>query len=165
MARKRRVSFWDCAEKPGLTNDYSVCATWDETETGYYLVDLWVKKVAFPELESAARALSAQLAPNCIVIEDKSAGTQLIQNLKAKTNLPIIPYHPGQRDKQVRAAGAQPSVEAGNCYLPIGRPWVELFISRHEKFPNDEHDDEVDTTSMMIEYFRSSGVGPRIRFL
>jgi predicted phage terminase large subunit-like protein len=165
MSRTRRVQFWDCAEKPGLSTDFTVCATWDQTPTGYYLVDLWVRRVTFPELETACKNLYAQHMPDSIVIEDKSAGTQLLQNLRAKTDLPVIAYNPGRKDKIVRASGAQPTVEAGNCYLPESRPWVELFISRHEKFPNDEHDDEVDTTSMMVEHFRQSQIGPRIRSL
>lgn len=163
MQRTRRVMFMDCAEKPGITNDFTVAAVWDETQDGFYGVDVVSKRVAFPELEALTKNLFAQYKPDAIVIEDKSAGTQLIQNLRAKTTLPIIAFHPGQRSKEVRAAGAQPTVEAGNCHLPISRPWVEIFISRHEKFPNDDHDDEVDTTSMMVEFFRTSGTGPRIR--
>lgn len=164
MNRIRRVQFWDCAEQPGLTNDFSVCATWDETPTGYYLVDLWVQRVAFPELQAACKDLFAQHRPDAVVIENKSAGTQLLQNL-ADSKLPLIPYEPGQRSKIVRAAGAQPTVESGNCYLPEDRAWIELFLSRHEKFPNDEHDDEVDTTSMMVEYFRTPAAEPGIRIL
>lgn len=163
--RTMRVQFWDCASKPGVSNDFSVCATWDQTPSGFYLVDLWAERVAFPELERACRDQAALHSPNAIVIEDKSSGTQLIQCLRASSTLPIIPYDPGLRDKVVRAGGAQPTVEAGNCYLPENRPWVELFISRHEKFPNDEHDDEVDTTSMMVEYFRRPVAQPRIRTL
>lgn len=165
MKRLRRVQFWDCAEKPGVTNDFSVCATWDQTASGFYLVDLWSERVAFPELQAACKDLYARHKPDAIVIEDKSAGVQLIQNLKADTSLPILPYDPGRKDKVVRASGAQPTVEAGNCYLPSDRPWVELFLSRHEKFPNDDHDDEVDTTSMMVEYFRNQPVVPRVRTL
>jgi len=165
LNRIRRVQFWDCAEKPGITTDFSVCATWDQTPIGYFLVDLWVERVGFPELQAAAKNLYATHRPDAIVIEDKSAGVQLIQNLKAETSLPVIPYDPGRKDKVVRASGAQPMVEAGNLYLPSNRPFVELFISRHEKFPNDDHDDEVDTTSMMVEYFRTSVVAPRIRSL
>lgn len=165
MQRTRRVQFWDCAEKPGVSTDFSVCETWDETPVGYFLVDVWRQRVAFPELESAAQNLFAQYHPDAVVIEDKSAGVQLIQNLRAKTTLPVVPYNPGRRDKVVRAAGAQPTVMAGNCYLPLSRPWVELFISECETFPNAEHDDQVDPLSMMVEFFRNNGIGPRIRTL
>lgn len=165
LDRNRRVMFIDCAEKPGISTDYTVMSVWDETSTGFNLVDVWRKRVAFPELKAAAIDNFNAHKPDSVVIEDKSAGVQLIQELKAKTSLPVIEYNPGSRDKVVRASGATPTVEAGNCYLPADRPWVELFISEHEKFPNDDHDDQVDTTSMMVEYFRGSAQQPRIRDL
>jgi predicted phage terminase large subunit-like protein len=165
MRRIRRVQFWDCAEKPGVTNDFSVCATWDQTESGYYLVDCFAGKLSFPALKATAKSQYAAHSPDAVVIEDKSAGVQLIQELQADTTLPVLLYDPGQRDKIVRAAGAQPTVMAGNCYLPESRPFVEVFLSRHEKFPNDDHDDEVDTTSMMVEFFKSGIAVPRVRSL
>ena len=166
MDRHMRVQFWDCADKPGVSNDLSVCATWDWGPKGYHLVDYWEGKVAFPELEAAAKNLFAQHQPNAIVIEDKAAGIQLIQNLRVATEAkyPVIPYNPGKKDKVVRAAGAAPTVEAGNCFLPSNRPWVELFISRHEKFPNSDYLDPIDTTSMMVDFFKTRGVAePRVR--
>lgn len=162
MNRIQRVTFVDCAEEPGISNDFTVFATWDRTESGFYLVDLWTDKVTFPALLSAAKNIYAQHRPHALLIEKKSAGTQLIQMLQAETTIPVLIFIP-TTSKVVRATGAQPAVEAGNCHLPIGRPWVELFLSRHEKFPNDDHDDEVDTTSMMVEFFRKAGPGPRIR--
>lgn len=162
----RKVMFIDCAEEPGVTNDYTVIATWMQTTTGYYLVDLWRNKVAFPELQNAVKDIYVQQSAAAVVIEKKSAGTQLLQNLRATTTLPVIAYEPKGRSKVVRAAGAQPTVEAGNCFLPQNRSWVELFISEHEKFPNGENDDQVDTTSMMAEHFRMNSLAqPRIRTL
>ncbi len=152
---KRIVQFWDCAQKVGITNDYSVCATWAECTTGYYLIDLWQQKVEAPQLESACLSLYEKYKPNAVVIEDKSSGSSLIQSLRQKTRLPIIAYDPKARDKEVRASAATPSVEAGRCYLPEGASWAEDFIIEHERFPNVEHDDQVDTTSMMVEFMRN----------
>lgn len=165
MNRTRRVTFADCAEKPGLTNDFTIFATWDQTPSGFYMVDLWQEKVAWPDLERAAKDLYARWKPDALVIEDKSAGTQLIQSLRATTTLPVLSFEPGQRSKVVRAAAAQPTVEAGNCFLPDNSAWVEVFLEQHEKFPNSEHDDIVDTTSMMVEHFRAAASELRIRTL
>ena len=162
----RTVQFVDCAEEPGITNDYTAIATWVETRTGYYLVDRFKERVTFPDLERSTINLFNRYKPEAIVIEKKSAGTQLIQNLSRNSTLPIIPYQPGKRSKEVRAAGAQPTVEAGNCYLPDDQAWVDEFVTQHEKFPNVEHDDLVDTTSMMVEYFKTGlKVEPRMRSL
>jgi predicted phage terminase large subunit-like protein len=154
--RIRRVQFWDCASKPGVSNDWSVCATWDEANDGFSVPDVWRERVAFPELKAAAINLFSTLKPDAVVIEDKGAGTQLIQVLQAETTIPVIAWDPGRYDKVVRAGGAQPTVQAGNVNLPENRPWVEVFIGEHEKFPNAENDDQVDTTSMAIAWFREN---------
>lgn len=153
MDFERVVQFWDCAQKPGLTNDWSVCATWAKSSTGFYLLDIWRNKVEAPQLEAASMSQASRFAPSAIVIEDKSAGSSLIQTLRQKTTLPIIAYDPKARDKEVRATAATPTIEAGNCYLPLEADWVEEFILEHERFNNGDHDDQVDTTSMMVEYF------------
>lgn len=170
------VSFWDCAQKPGITNDYSVCATWARTTFGYFLLDLWREKVEAPYLESMAMVKFQLLKPDAIIIEDKSAGSSLIQYLLRSTPLPVIPYNP-RGDKEVRATAATPTVQAGKCFLPnapiygkdeSGREinLVEAFITEHERFPKGAHDDMVDTTSMMVDYFaKRLTTTPRIRSL
>jgi predicted phage terminase large subunit-like protein len=165
MDMQQIVQFWDCAQKPGLTNDYSVCATWGKTTTGLYLIDIWRNKVEAPQLEMALLSQASRFTPSAILIEDKSAGSSLIQYAKQKTILPIIAYDPKQRDKEVRATAATPTIEAGNCFLPESAPWVEDFILEHERFNNADHDDQVDTTSMMVEYFSKPSLKPRARSL
>jgi predicted phage terminase large subunit-like protein len=161
----RIVQFWDCAQKVGISNDYSVCATWGESHNGYYLLDIWRQKAEAPQLEQAVQNQYAKFLPNAVVIEDKSSGSSLIQNLKQKTTLPIIAFDPKARDKEVRASAITPTVEAGKCFIPEQSPWGEDFILEHERFPNAEHDDQVDTTSMAIEYLSKPKVEPRIRFI
>ncbi len=161
----RIVQFWDCAQKPGITNDYSVCATGGESEYGFFLMDIWRNKVSAPQLEQAVQNQYDRFKPNAIVIEDKSSGSSLIQNMNFKTKLPILPWEPGQRDKQVRASAVTPTVESGKVYLPEIGDWIETFIIEHERFPNAEHDDQVDTTSMALEYLRAGSAFPRIRSL
>jgi predicted phage terminase large subunit-like protein len=172
------VQFWDCAQKPGITNDYSVCATWARCAGGYYLLDLWRKKVEAPELEATAIALYQKWRPDAIVPEDKSAGSSLIQYLRRipEPSIPVLGFNP-RGDKEVRASAAAPTVHAEKCFLPnreiighdeIGNPYnlIEAFITEHERFPKGAHDDMVDTTSMMVEYFSKRMTHtPRIRSL
>lgn len=161
------VQFWDCAQKPGITNDYSVCATWGRTQNRFFLLDLWRDKVEGPILEAMANSLYEKWRPSAVVIEDKSAGSSMIQYLLRNTHIPVLPFNPGQSDKEVRAIAATPTVQAGKCCLPKNAPFTEAFIKEHEKFPRAAHDDQVDTTSMMVEYFnrRISSTTARIRSL
>lgn len=152
---ERIIQSWDCAQKVGITNDFSVCSTWAVTKQGYYLIDLWRQRVEAPQLEQAAISLHSKYNPHVVLIEDKSSGSSLIQSLKQKTRMPIIPYDPKQKDKQVRASAATPIVEAGKIYLPESAPFVEDFIQECERFPNTQHDDQVDSFTQMIEFFRT----------
>jgi predicted phage terminase large subunit-like protein len=115
--------------------------------------------------------------PNAVIIEDKSAGSSLIQYLNRSTTLPVIAFEP-KGDKEVRATAATPTVKAGKCFLPVkpikqietvsGKEVdvLEAFINEHLRFPKASHDDTVDTTSMMVEHFnRRSLARPRVRSL
>lgn len=170
------VQFWDCAQKPGITNDWSVCTTWARGAAGFFLLDVWRAKVDAPTLEAMSKALYQKWVPDAIVIEDKSAGSSLIQYLLKETALPVLPYNP-KGDKEVRAIASTPTVQAGKCHLPsnpimgedeVGNPinLIETFIVEHETFPKGGHDDMVDTTSMMVDWFnKRSSLTPRIRSL
>lgn len=169
------VLFIDAAQKPGISNDYSAFAVWARTHNAFYLLDLLVEKTDAPLLESLTIKVFNDWSPNAVVIEDKSAGSSLIQYLKTQTTLPVIPFDPLQRDKVVRATAATPTVRSGKCYLPKeikgkydGKEvnLIKVFIKQHESFPRGKHDDIVDTTSMMTEYFNKRGTArPRIRSL
>lgn len=173
------VLFVDAAQKPGISNDYSAFAIWARTPNSFYLLDLCREKTDAPLLEELTKAYYDKWQPDAVVIEDKSAGSSLIQTLLTETTLPVIKYDPGQRDKVVRATAATPTIKAGKCYLPKAPIMthdkeskkdvniIDLFIKEHERFPRAKNDDMVDTTSMAIEYFRGklSSARPRIRSL
>lgn len=152
--------FWDCAEKPGVSNDFSVCATWGEYSNGYYLLDLWRGKVNQPTLHNIAIEIAQKHSPDNIVIEDKSGGVGLIQHLALKTKLPVQSYLP-RLSKETRALNATPTVAARRCWIPKQMTWVcghektdiDYFKKEHSRFPLVKNDDIVDTTSMMVEHF------------
>lgn len=167
--------FIDCAQKPGLSNDYSVFAVWAKTKSGFYLLDLWRKKTTGPVLEVMTQEICKKWQPNVLVIEDKSAGSSLIQYLQLNTTLPIIPYNPKQ-DKVTRAIASTPTIAAGKCFVPSNIPgqddngnrvnMVNIFKDEHRSFPYGRNDDIVDTTSMMVDYFNSRTKSePRVRAL
>lgn len=171
------IIFVDCAQKPGLSNDYSVFAVWARTQNGYYLLDLWRERTTSPILYALSIGIVNKWSPSAIVIEDKSAGSGLIQYLQSETTITVLPFDPLQNDKVVRATAAAPTVSAGRCYLPHfikGKDdkgnsinLVEVFLKEHQAFPKSKHDDTVDTTSMMTDYFNKNKVysRPRIRTL
>ena len=67
---------WDTANKSGEINDYSVCTTWGVANGKYYLLDVFRRRLDYPE----------------VLIEDKGSGTQLIQELKREGLLYVKAY-------------------------------------------------------------------------
>lgn len=148
----RKVQSWDTAGKDKQENDYSACLTGAECQNGFYLTDLWMERVQYPELLVAAEAQYAKHNPNVVTIEDKSSGISLIQSLQRNTTLPIFPVQV-DKDKVARANAVSPTVEASNVFLPANAPWVADFVDRMANFPNIPFDDDVDAFTQMMAYF------------
>lgn len=148
------IHSWDTAFKDKSQNDYSVCTVWGETDTGYYLLDLWRGKVEFPELKRVAVSLAERDHPSVVVVEDKASGQSLIQELQRNTRLPVLPFKV-DRDKIARAEAVTPLIEAGKVLLPETAPWLFDYLEEMSGFPNAEHDDQVDSTTQALEYLRA----------
>ncbi len=50
---------WDTANKAGELNDFSVCTTWGVKGKDYYLLDVFRKRLIFPDLKRAVVELHA----------------------------------------------------------------------------------------------------------
>lgn len=139
----------DGAWETGISNDYSVIATWATNGINYYIVDIWRARVEFPDLKRAIRDQAAKWRPNAILIEDTQSGKAAIQEMKRETNLTIIGVKP-DGTKEARADAVSPIFESGRVYLPEEAAWVGDFIEEHVAFPTGTHDDQVDTTAYAL---------------
>lgn len=159
---RRVIQSWDTAFKTKEANDYSVCTTWGETDTGFYLIDIWKDKVEFPDLKRMVISLAAKFKPNALLVEDKASGQSLIQDLRRETRLPIIPIRP-TADKVARANLVTPLIESGRVYLPEGHPEIATFVHSASQFPNGAHDDDIDSVTQALTYLTSAQVMQRIK--
>jgi phage terminase large subunit-like protein len=80
-AFERIIQSWDTANKPTELADYSVCTTWGLKGPNAYLVNVFRKRLAFPDLERAVIDQDALFSPEVVLIEDRASGTKLIQAL------------------------------------------------------------------------------------
>ena len=149
----RIVQSWDTGYKSGRDNDFSVCTTWGENATGYYLLWVWRGRVEFPELKRRVAWLADQWKPRVILIEDRASGQSLIQELKHSNNLPILPVKV-DTDKETRAHAVTPLIEAGKVFLPESAPWLNDYVDELANFPNGVYDDAVDSTMQALNYMR-----------
>lgn len=144
----------DTAQKIKERNDFSVFEHWGLGEDGYlYLIDLVRGKWEADELKRRATAfwLKARdtMGRSCrkMLIEDKSSGTGLIQQMRKSTK-PLIPVMPIERntDKLTRFMDVQGYIESGYVRLPAEAPWLNDFLAECESLQSDfkTHDDQID---------------------
>ena len=51
-------------------------------------------------------------------------------------------------------------VEDGFVHLPKEAGWLAEYLHELTVFPNGKHDDQVDSTAQMIDWFKQAGRGP-----
>jgi len=151
------VQFWDTAQKADeLLNCPWVCGTWIRTATGYYLIDVYREWLTYPQGKRIAVSMAQRFNPNAVVIEDKSTGSSLLQELKKETTLSLIPFEP-EGDKVTRLSVESPAIEAGNVWVPETAPWLPNFFLELANFPLSTTKDQADMLSMALKYFRTGG--------
>jgi predicted phage terminase large subunit-like protein len=120
LSQKRNFGIyqsWDTAFKKNEENDYSVCTTWQVTQNGFYLIDVFRKRLEFPELKKEAARLADSFKPRYVLIEDKASGQSLIQELERKTRIPIKRIKTDS-DKIARLNSVSPLFESGKVLVP-----------------------------------------------
>jgi predicted phage terminase large subunit-like protein len=151
----RIVQSWDTAAKTSELNDYSVCTTWGVDRDNFYLIDVFRRRLNYPELKRAIISQANIFDANQIVIEDKSSGTQLIQDLNNDRVRKVIEYKPPPgADKVMRLHACSDRFENGRVLLPRSAPWLDEYILELIGFPGTKHDDQVDSTTQALDYLR-----------
>jgi predicted phage terminase large subunit-like protein len=89
--------------------------------------------------------------PGSAGVSDVSNITRLLSGFTVKVNKP-------SNDKITRAGPVSAQCEAGNVKLVRGS-WNKDFLSELENFPEDNHDDQVDTLSGAFNMFNETNVG------
>lgn len=156
MAPDRVFQSWDTASKAGQLNDFSVCTTWGQKENRIYLLDVVREKLDFPALKRRVIAEADRYRAELVLIEDKGSGIGLLQELqssgfwKGRAVQPVA-------DKVTRLAGVSAMIEGGCVYLPQQALWLEDYVHELCGFPRLRHDDQVDSTSQALAWFREEG--------
>ncbi len=148
----RIIQSWDCAAKAGQLNDYSVCTTWGITyNKDIYLLHVLRVRLEYPELKRKLREMSDQFRAGVVLIEDTSAGTQLVQELRREGFARVTPVKP-KGDKAMRMVSQTPAIEAGRVYIPHDAPWLQDYLHELAMFPKGKTDDQVDSTAQALAH-------------
>lgn len=149
---------WDTANKATELSDYSVCTTWGMKERHLYLLHVLRKRLDYPNLKRAVAEQAAAFRPQEILIEDKASGTQLIQELIHEGVHGICKYEPTM-DKVMRLNSVTTTFENGFVHLPDKAEWLADYVHELTTFPASKHDDQTDSTSQALEWFKSKYLG------
>jgi predicted phage terminase large subunit-like protein len=160
-AFERVLQSWDTANKATELSDFSVCTSWGVAGKNLYLIDVLRRRMEYPELKRAVREQYERFAPSVVLIEDKASGTQLIQELIADGLHAVTRYRP-QSDKIMRLHAQTAMIENGFVYLPAAAPWLAQYLHELTAFPNGKHDDQVDSTAQILDWFKAATREPGI---
>jgi len=150
---------WQRGDSSG---DRCVLACWMTDGVRFYCIDVQSGHWEFPEVTRRAKDMKAQYNVP-VVVEDVPWSKPLIQTLQKEVGCIAWPVA-GKGSKENRARAVVHHAEAMLCFLPETGAWVGDFIEEHAAFPNGQHDDQVDTTTMALMYLSRGGQTTRPSF-
>lgn len=157
----------DAASELNNRADYTSIGTWgvwfneEENTNQLILLNSVRERYEFPELKVKALEQFKYWEPDALLVEKKSSGTALYQELR-RMGVPVSDYTPHRGAKNdpntkfARLNSVTDMLKEGLVWAPATR-WADELIEELAEFPNGEHDDRVDTTIMVLTYFRKGG--------
>lgn len=154
------VQAWDTASKDTELADFSVCTTWGLKAKKLFLLDVFRKKLEFPDLKRAVRTLAELHEAKVVLIEDKASGIALIQELRAEffTTVQAAPTLDG--DKIMRLHSQTAKFEGGFVLFPKQADWLDTYLKELISFPNVRNDDQVDSTVFALAWLTANPQWP-----
>lgn len=158
----------DTAQKTRERNDWTVLAEWGVFQGRIYRLSYHREKMeaqvlrrTFESFVKSAHSRNGGQMGNlrAVLVEDKSSGTGLIQEMKGR--LPVaVTAVPRSTDKLTRAMDAQPHVAEGKVVLPYGDAFNVEFVSEVASFSADDSHKHDDQTDVMIDAVEHAFITP-----
>ena len=171
------IQSYDCATSDKTYNDPTGSITLGvfkpmDGGMSVLILDCWQEHLQYPDLrpkvideyETVYGEGKDRKLVDTILVEDKSAGISLIQDLQ-RAHLPVHAYNPGRADKVQRLSIVANIIRAGRVWVPESskkagfvRDWAEGMVSQICSFPEGTvHDEFVDCISQGLRYLRDAG--------
>lgn len=162
-----KIMTLDAAAEAHNRADFTALTTWgvfwNDTENAYQIILLNVVKerVEFPELKALAMREYKEWKPDAFIVEKKSSGTALYQELR-RTGLLVQEYTPARgtsnnpNTKVARLNSVADIIKEGMVWVSE-HLWAQDLVEEIAGFPYMSHDDQVDCTIMALMRFRQGG--------
>ena len=157
----------DAAAEKNNRADFTALTTWGvfyqrndrgASVANIILLNAIKERMEFPELKRLAYAQYQHWQPDWFVVEKKSAGTQLYQEMR-RAGIPVQEITPTRAtgDKVARLNTVSDIFASHLVWYPAGRRWAEEVVDEVCSFPASAHDDLVDATIYALFRFRDGG--------
>jgi predicted phage terminase large subunit-like protein len=170
------IQSYDCASSEKTVNDPTAAITFGifkplDGPMSAMVIDCWQDRLQYPDLRPKVIEEydvvygegKDKKRVDLILVEDKSAGIALIQDLR-RGHLPVRAYNPGRADKIQRLNIVSNIIAAGRVWIPESsvrkgyvKDWAEGFVSQICSFPDSSHDDFVDACTQGLRFLRDAG--------
>lgn len=145
----------DLGGKQGVGHDPSAIATWGWDGISKYLLDYWSSHGEYVDIKQRIKAKNIEYQPRMLYVEDATWAQPLISDLRRESGIRVHAV-PARGSKWTRADSISPEFEGGLVSLPQSAPWLDSWMHEHLSFPNAQHDEAVDTTSLALSILKSS---------
>lgn len=140
---------WDFTFKNAASSDNVVGQYWGRKGSNFYLIDQVKDKMSFSESVEAMLLMTRKHPDATAKYVEAKANGEAIMNVLSSSVPGIIGVCP-KESKVARAHAVSPLFRAGNVWIPKNELWVYDYEDELTKFPNAEHDDQVDATSQAL---------------
>ena len=165
-----KLIFADTAVKTGEKNDWSVVQLWGYgSDNRIYLIDQVRGKWEAPDLRDNFKGFCDRhefkmdenlLGVRARMVEDKSSGSGLIQDMNRERGFDWVQGIPRDKDKVSRGMSAAPRISDGDVVLPRHAPWIGDFLYEFSMFTSElshAYDDQIDPTLDAIQHMLIEG--------
>ncbi len=143
----------DPGQSDRASASYSVIQAWVQIEgNNHLLLDQWREQCGSEELQSTFWRFVRRYRPAACLIEDTANGSALIDKIRRKKWLKVIPVIPDGRSKTARLVAHIDTIKTGHIQLPGLATWREAYIAEFLEFPRGRNDDQVDATTQYLDY-------------
>lgn len=140
----------DTANSEKTINDYFAVSTWYVTpDNDLLLYDVYRTHITGPDQKPLMKEQLYRYKPKFQAIEDKTFGTNLIQECK-REGMTILPIKV-DKDKVTRSLVIAARYESGKVWHREEGPWLTDYEDELLSFPRGKNDDQVDTASIAGE--------------
>lgn len=117
------------------------------------MLNVYRRRLDYPDLKTAVREQKAFFNATVILIEDKSSGTALIQELTREGVHGIQPYKP-EGDKVMHMNAQTGTIQSGFVYIPHQAHWLPDYLEEITTYPASKYSDQIDSTSQALDWYK-----------